>query len=234
MSATRSVFSAVVRPEWQSKEARVRQSYNQGTEVWGPPRVQRTQSTAKIDPFKTDCTFRDLIIHNHNHHYNLARYDTVIQKLGAVDPYVPPPPILQPIFEAKPRPVTAVKVAPSRPQPIIQPKIQPKAPPPEPKIVPKKAPPPIEMGQCKYCDETMEKKKVPPHEAKCEGNCKHCGDKMLWKLIPEHEKQCLVRCKYCKLEFLRKEIKKHEENCQLSCRHCGKKCLKQELKAHED
>jgi len=36
-----------------------------------------THSKKKIDPFATDCTFRDMIFHNHNHHYNISRMDSV-------------------------------------------------------------------------------------------------------------------------------------------------------------
>ena len=93
MSATRPIFSTVVKPEWQSKDQRVRQTHNQGTEVWAHPKVAMTRSKSKGDPWATDCTFRDLVIHNHNHHYNLARHDTVYVALGAVEPYKPPPEI---------------------------------------------------------------------------------------------------------------------------------------------
>ena len=65
-----------------------------------------TRSKSKGDPWATDCTFRDLVIHNHNHHYNLARHDTVYVALGAVEPYKPPPEIPQPVYVPKPRPAT--------------------------------------------------------------------------------------------------------------------------------
>ena len=103
MSSTIPRFVAV-------RRVRSRGSIGQAPrEVVAPQNKMRIKSAAScgLAPFGTSCVFRDCIFHNHNHLYNLARYDIPTYKIEEEAIHVP---------EAMPE---APKPKPKRPPKVV-------------------------------------------------------------------------------------------------------------------